>query len=493
MHNSLRNLRLSLLIAFFFIPYYSAYSQESWSVTLPSIGTFSSPRLSDLNKDGVKDIILGGGRLEFQKCDTAMFALSGVDGSLLWKVSAIDQIFGSAALRDITGDGIDDPILYGRSSELKAINGFTGEVIWSFDTLKHSNNGTKRWFNFYSPQFIHDLDGDGLGDILVSNGGDVLVEAYNENRAAGRLVIISAKTGDIISSAQMPDGREIYQSIVIDFNKTKPNESKVYFGTGGETIDGSFFVATVQMVLNGDLLGSRELAKGEGKGFIGPPVLVDLNSDGINEVVVISVNGRVMAFNGIDQAKLWETKIEETEAYSSLAVGFFNEDSTPDFFLSVAQGIWPELSWTKQAMLDGKNGNIEFTDFLGYYQTSSPIAADIDGDGIDEIILNVDYQVLDSIGQKMFYNNLYAIRFASKETIPIYQDQIGHNVSSTPWIGDMDNDGNMDMVFCHGINKYKTYTFDGLQINCLRTTIPITKPISWGSYMGSKGDGVFRK
>ncbi len=60
------------------------FSQETWSEVLPSIGTFSSPRLTDLNQDGIKDIILGGGRLEFQACDTAMFALDGKNGKMLW-------------------------------------------------------------------------------------------------------------------------------------------------------------------------------------------------------------------------------------------------------------------------------------------------------------------------------------------------------------------------------------------------------------------------
>jgi hypothetical protein len=247
------------------------------------------------------------------------------------------------------------------------------------------------------------------------------------------------------------------------------------------------------MVKEGNLGASKKLALGEGKGFIGPPVLVDITGDGVKEVVVISVNGRVMAFNGIDYEKVWETKIENTEAYSTLAVGNFNEDKIPDFFLSIAQGMWPELSWTKQAMLDGKTGRVEFEDSLGYYQTSSPIAIDLDGDGMDEALLSVDYQVLDSIQQKMFYNNIYAIRFESNEIVPIYEGQEGHNFSSTPWIGDMEDNGTIDFVFCHGINKYKTYTFDGLQVNCIKTTIPLNTTIKWGSYMGSAGDGIFRR
>jgi hypothetical protein len=69
-----------LFLFFFIIQTTHGFGQESWTIVLPNIGTFSSPRCTDLNNDGTKDIVLGGGRLEFQKCDTAMFALDGKTG-----------------------------------------------------------------------------------------------------------------------------------------------------------------------------------------------------------------------------------------------------------------------------------------------------------------------------------------------------------------------------------------------------------------------------
>jgi hypothetical protein len=364
--------------------------------------------------------------------------------------------------------------------------------LWAFDTLKYNNGGLRRWFNFYNPQIIHDVDADGLPDLLVSNGGDVLVAAYDQNRSPGRLVIISSKDGSLLAEAKMPDNREIYQSIVVDQNVSKPNESKIYFGTGGETIDGSFYVGTLQMLLNGDLSSARELARGQGKGFIAPPSLVDINEDGVLDILVLSVNGRIMAFDGVSYFKLWETKLENTEAYSSFGIGYFTKDNVPDIFISVAQGVWPDLSWTKQAMINGKSGKIEFTDSLGFYQTSSPLAVDLDQDGYDEIVLSVDLQLLDDFGLKSFYNTLYAIKFDTNEIIPLIDNLPGHNVSSTPWIGDLDGDHFLDIVFCHSTNVKKTYSFDGLQINRLKTTIPITTPMQWGSYMGSFDDGIFK-
>lgn len=488
----LYRLSKGLAALFFLLASVVSFSQESWTRVLPTVGTFSSPRASDLNGDGIKDLILGAGRLEFEACDSAMIALDGTNGDILWKVPAVDQIFVSAALLDINLDGVDDVFLGGRSSELKAINGKTGDVFWSFDTLRYSEDGTKRWFNFYNPQFIHDVDHDGIQDILIANGGDIMVEPHDPNRAAGRLCIISSKTGVLLADATMPDEHEIYMSAVVDMNLENPLASKIIYGTGGETTPGNLFVGTLDMVLKGNLGASQKLADGFEKGFIAPPAWVDINEDGIRDIVTSSVDGRLLTFDGKTNKRLWEMRLPNTEAYSSMAIGKFNEDETPDFFVSYAQGVWPDLSWTRQAMVNGLNGEVEYLDSLGYYQTSSPVAVDLTGDGIDEVVLSVGYQVLDSLSRMSFYSTLYAIEFTQHNAVPMLDGLPGHNEASTPWLGDLDDDGLLDIVYCHGINKYQTYTFDGLRINCLRTTVPISKPTKWGAYMGSDYNGVYK-
>jgi len=43
------------------------YGQVNWSARFSGIGTFSSPRVTDLNGDGTGEVILGAGREEFIK------------------------------------------------------------------------------------------------------------------------------------------------------------------------------------------------------------------------------------------------------------------------------------------------------------------------------------------------------------------------------------------------------------------------------------------
>jgi hypothetical protein len=182
-----------------------------------------------------------------------------------------------------------------------------------------------------------------------------------------------------------------------------------------------------------------------------------------------------------------------TEAYSSIAPGYFTNDSTPDFYVSYAVGVWPKLEWSKQFMVNGQSGEVSYIDSLGFYQTSTPVVIDLDGDGWDEVILSVNAEVYDSNENRSLSTILFINNFRDNELIQLAEPNIGSNISSTPWIGDMDNDGLLDIIYCHETNPDKSYTFDGMQVNRLSTGIPIKSKIKWGSYMGSNYDGIFTK
>lgn len=109
-----------------------ALAQGSWTRQFPGVGTFSSPRTVDLNGDGVADLVLGAGREEFKACDSAVIALDGSDGRMLWHLGAVDQIFGSPDFMDINGDNVADVFIPGRSTEFFAIDGKRGSIIWKF-------------------------------------------------------------------------------------------------------------------------------------------------------------------------------------------------------------------------------------------------------------------------------------------------------------------------------------------------------------------------
>jgi outer membrane protein assembly factor BamB len=466
--------------------------QKSWVKELPGIGTCSSPRITDLNGDGTGDIIIGAGREEFKKCDTAIIALDGKTGEILWKLPAVDQIFGTAALKDITGDGVMDVFISGRSSELQAINGKTGAVIWKFDDPDKKKNWNNRTlYNFYNPQFVPDQNNDGVEDLLISNGGNVRKKPYDPKRPVGYLVIMNPLTGRILSKAPMPDGRETYMSVATVKSKDGKDMNVIY-GSGGETIGGHLYVTRLSDIMKGDISASIVLDSSSTRGFIGPPVWIDITGDKVPDIVANSVDGRMLAFDGATYKKIWQVYMRNTEVYSSIATGYFNRDSVPDFFASFGQGTWPVLDWCKQLMVNGATGKVEFVDSVGYYQTSTPVVADFTKDGVDDALLVVNYIETDQFSQRFFHNMLVVVDFTKNQVIELGINSNGHNLSTTPWVGDLDNDHYLDIIYSYGTNLRHTYTFDGMRVERIETEIPIRREIKWGAYMGSNYDGVFR-
>ena len=464
---------------------------DPWSTYLPDLGTFSSPRTADFNQDGILDLVIGAGRQEFMASDSAVIAIDGANGAVLWHVAARDQMFGSALLFDVNDDGVADVFIGGRTAELQAIDGASGEVLWAFmpegDSLSAREIG---YFNFYNPQRIPDQDGDGIDDLLTANGGDVMAAPFHPDRPPGHLMVVSGLTGELLAQAAMPDSAETYMSPVVG-TLAEGEPLTVIFGTGGETLGGHLYSVFLDALMKQDLSSARVLASSADKGFIGPPVLVDLNKDGWRDVVANAVDGRMIAIDGKTNEVMWEIVLEGTEVYTSPAVGYFTDDDVPDLFSIFSIGYWPNLGWSRQVMVDGATGQQVFTDSLGLYQTSSAVVVDINQDGIDEALISINYQVQRNALQKSYYTMLVAIDFTSGEALQFGEAFPGSNLSSTPWAGDLNADGLLDVVYVHPTDSLSTYSFDGIQMERIVTQIPIRKPLAWGGYMGSRGDGVF--
>jgi outer membrane protein assembly factor BamB len=470
-----------------------AQPNQVWSADFGGIGTHSSPRAADLNQDGVKDLIIGTGKKEFEATETGVVAVDGATGKVLWKVPARDQMYGSAALLDIDQDGVPDVVIGGRAAELKAINGKTGKIIWEFFPKGNSMAPRKKgWFNFYNPQVIPDQNQDGVDDILVTNGGDILVPPYDPKRPPGKLLVIDGRSGKILAQAAVPDGRETYMSVVMAKMHPEDPDFTIVFGTGGETIGGNLYRTTLAKLMRNDLSDATLLASSPDKGFIAPPALADLNGDGHLDLIVNAVEGKTMAFDGRTNQLLWEKSLPNTESYGSVGLGYFNGDGMPGIFTTFTQGVWPALNDSKQLMLNGRTGAVEFLDSLGILQTSSPVIADFNNDGFDDGLMHINFVVVEREIFQTYYNMLVVYDFRNQSTYQLTEDVPGINLSSTPWVGDLDDDGMLDIVYCYLTNPKKDTAMDGFRMVRLSLDVEVKQPVRWGSYMGSKYNGVFR-
>lgn len=469
-----------------------------WVRDMPVIGSQSSPRATDLNGDGVLDIVIGAGRNEFEKSPQGILAFDGASGKTLWQQETVDQVYGTPALFDVTQDGVADVFIGGRGPHFKAIDGATGKLLWEYkysfqndSILKHAR------FNFNNALIVPDQDGDGLSDILTVNGGNALADPHTEvNRYPGVMMIMNSKNGSIIAADTMPDGRESYMSPIM-FRQPGEDDINIIFGTGGETIDGHLYKVKLADVKSGTLKNAVRLASENGHGFIAPASAADITGDGIIDIICISHGSSIFAIDGASDNILWTQRIPGTESSNSLAVGYFNNDDVPDFFTFVSKGEWPNSTGSVQIMLDGKDGNIAFKDSIGCTGYSSPVVYDLNDDGRDDVIISInEYDC--SIGYAgknpaTMRNKLISIDFSNNAWEVLDQMESFKNIFTTPWLGDLDGDGYLDLIECQYFNQGPLLSFLGMRIKRINTGVPVKNPVLWGAYMGSDGDGWYKK
>ncbi|MES2795588.1 MAG: PQQ-binding-like beta-propeller repeat protein [Bacteroidota bacterium] len=492
----------SVRIVFLLIIILSSCNQNKsdWEASFEGVTSSSSPQCTDLTGDGVLDIVMGAGGEEWKKTTSGILAVNGKNGQLIWKAKARNQIVGSAIFLDINVDKTEDIIIGGRSAELQALDGKTGKLIWEF----YSKQGRlvaydEGWHNFFNPQLVLDQDSDGIKDLLICNGGDALLAAGSKNRPIGKLLLISGKTGKILAQDQMPDGSETYSTPVCFDCDTNQNPSFI-FGSGGETQGGNLFLTDLHSLKNKTIKNAKILASSSTKGFIAPPILADFNQDNSLDILVNQADGTTKLIDGQSHKTVWLVKCDSAEVYSQPGLGnFYGNDNIPDVFVSYAKGTYPTYKKTINYLVDGKTGKIVSKSELKRFTYSSPLVADLDQDGIDEIILNTvkDYQ---EHQQEKPYYELTIYNFAKMTEKHLGKKHYGACFASSPWLGDLDKNGKLDVVYSGSpaaISEFPGTTFYNkplkfLQIHHLEMSGYSAKSVKWGSYLGKNGQSIKR-
>jgi len=460
---------------------------QTWHTFMDTVPSFSSPRAVDLNGDGILDIVLGGG-IDGIPAENGIMAFNGLDGTLLWKRPTHDEIFVSANFQDINGDGIPDVFIGGREAQFYAINGSNGDLIWQFYPHPFSvSPGDSGIWNFYSPQFIPDINNDGLNDILVANGGDHSLPLWETNRPPGHLMILNAANGGILAQAVVPDSAETYCSpLVVDLKGD--GVLWVLFGTGGESIGGSFYVVPLNDLINQNISNAWPLATHATRGFIAPPsVHKSITHNGF-DIIVQGFGGTIYKFNGQTFAQEWATTISGTESSAQPVLGnFTGGDFVPDVFAVLFKGNMTSYTDYYQVMLDGTDGSIQFIDSIGSLHFPSGNAVDLNNDGRDEAIASITFHQ-----NGYFHHKLMAFDFQNDTIYQIHQNIAGTNLGCTPLIRDLDNDGNMDLVYVVRADSLNPVGLKGIHVFRLALDAAIPNSgIAWGSYLGTNIDGVY--
>lgn len=444
-----------------------AISQKvEWSVFIDSVITFSSPALHDITGDLIPDVVIGAG-IENQPSRRGVIAVNGATGQILWEYPARNQVYTNAIFRDLNHDQTDDVIMAGRDAVLMAISGADGAAIWEFWPDSSGNPRTQGWLNFYQPQWIPDQNGDTIPDILLTNGGDAAALPSDTVRPAGKLLIINSLDGSIIAQDTMPDGKETYHAVQL---RSLVDGLHVLFGTGGETIGGGYYDIPLDSLRNNHISSARKLLSHLGGGFIATPKLADITLDGTKDILVPSIGGSISLISGAGDSVLWETSVPEGEVYTSPAIGHFNGDSVPDIFAVYSLGPgWPFYHSYLLVALDGKDGQIFWQDTMHYYQFAEPNILDINGDGYDEILIQLNHDI--GFSTLKYRNQLFAIDIHSNTIQPIGFQYFGLNLFSKAAIAHMDNDPEPEIIFTYHPDETYYYNFNGMQMVCMELPV----------------------
>ncbi len=92
----------------------------------------------------------------------------------------------------------------------------------------------------------------------------------------------------------------------------------------------------------------------------------------------------------------------------------------------------------------------------------------------------------------MFFITSLPYMISTGRAYQLSSELAGINLSSTPWIGDLDGDGKLDIVYCYLTNTRSETAMDGFNMVRLCLDVDIKKSIKWGAYMGSSYNGVFK-
>lgn len=169
-----------------FLPCDDILIKKVWHTNFDKLQTETAVRFIDVNSDGIDDPIVAFGTgvdgynvnkivctLYFNgtyPCYGGALAIDGKTGHELWRHYSGHEIYAVNCNSDIDKDGVPDCLLGGRGGIFDAVSGKDGHLLWAFwDAVARSDI-----MNLYTAQFIRDLDGDGVMEVLQIHGGDPL-------------------------------------------------------------------------------------------------------------------------------------------------------------------------------------------------------------------------------------------------------------------------------------------------------------------------------
>ena len=410
---------------------------DDWTLTTGA-SMLSSPKLADLNGDGVAEIIAVTFDVVNPYSQGIMHVFNGAGNEMPgFPIFLPGACPSSPAIGDIDNDG-DVEIVQGSWTNLYVLNA-TGSYYPGFPIPMYITQ----------PAALKDLDGDDDLEIIVPVSNAMRVYHHTGTMYQGFPVstthdLTAASVGDL-------DGDGDFEITAGTYVASGSPTDYVYAWNSDGTIVPGFPVTTVGSVK-------------------APPALADLDGNGTLEIIADCWNQ-----NGTDQLYVWDLNgaplpgFPVNAAYIRLSSPSV-ADLDMDGDLEIIVGGWTTNPYGEVVNAFHHNGQF----VAGFPVTllnnpsgnvnSTPTVGDIDGDGLPEIVVKVT-------------NNIYALNNNGSVAagFPIFLDDENHSGTSspTPAIGDPDGDGLMEIFAASNFNNMMLIDQNGAYS---------LGAVSWGTY-----------
>ena len=414
--------------------------------------------------------------------------------------------FAASAVIDIDNDGVEELFIGGGPDQQDALFEF---VDGQFKLLDQAIIDKPEIHEATFGSSVIDVDANGFSDLIVSRTSGVWLYLNKNGQFSGEKLDLSLGSDTSPLSVAISDINRDghFDMYVSGYIKNELVEGQNIFNKEG-------YGGTSRMFLNNGDNTFTDITEASGlyykhNTFMG--LFVDVDNDGLEDLVVVHDTGQVRTWKNLGNAKFRNMPNPNTNEYSypmGIAVTDYKNNGLVDFFFSNVGSTPPRFIVTgdlredqvfnpKWIMFQNK-GNFEFDDIaeqakLADYEFSwGAIFEDFNLDGRDDLVVSENYiglpphmmPPLRLPGRFLMQTETGEFAATGKQS-----GVINTGYSIAPITADFNGDGYPDLVHVNINGKPKAFINNGGDANYLKVQLPDTITSVAAKIMVKRSDG----